>query len=311
VRRILDTYPTIELYITGSSSTLSSKQIATELRGRTLETYIEPLSFREFLRFTEQNIDWEIIDAVDSVKAQFFFIFDQYLRFGSLPEIVLAPDDRRIELIQGYFQTVVQKDICERYQIERDDVIKTILKLLINAQMITVSKLYNTLKSMGIAIGKTTLNEYLSHIEDSYFITLQHFFSPSMVNQLQYPRKVHCVDNGFYTALSTKFSFNHGRLFESTVYRLLKARHEDVFYFRDEKDREIDCVIVEQGQVRALYQVCYELSDVETQVREFKSLERTAKKFQCDTMGVISRDRTVILSAEHAHISVIPIWELF
>jgi len=39
------------IFITGSSSKLLSKEIATSLRGRSLSFKLFPLSFREFLKF--------------------------------------------------------------------------------------------------------------------------------------------------------------------------------------------------------------------------------------------------------------------
>src|SRR3989338_6978371 len=50
VRRVYDTITT-RIFITGSSSTLLSKEIATSLRGRTVSYEIYPLSFHEFLNF--------------------------------------------------------------------------------------------------------------------------------------------------------------------------------------------------------------------------------------------------------------------
>ena len=48
VRRVLDTEQ-LSVCVTGSSSRLLSKEIATSLRGRSLTTEIFPFSFKEFL----------------------------------------------------------------------------------------------------------------------------------------------------------------------------------------------------------------------------------------------------------------------
>ena len=60
---------------------------------------------------------------------------------------------RKLELLQSYFQTVVQRDIAERYKIDNDRALRTLLKLLLNSSYITISKLANSLKSMGIPVG--------------------------------------------------------------------------------------------------------------------------------------------------------------
>lgn len=56
IRRLYDTEK-CRIFVTGSSSKLLSKEIATSLRGRTLSYEIFPLSFREFLRSKGIGID--------------------------------------------------------------------------------------------------------------------------------------------------------------------------------------------------------------------------------------------------------------
>ena len=54
IRRMLDTYK-YTIFISGSSSKLSSQEISTELRGRSLTVELYPLSFKEFLTFKNQS----------------------------------------------------------------------------------------------------------------------------------------------------------------------------------------------------------------------------------------------------------------
>ena len=88
VRRILDIEP-IQIFITGSSSKMSSSELPTELRGRAWEVKVGPLTFKEFLRFKKVNINFEKITYVKDEMARFRFLFDEYLIFGSLPAVVL------------------------------------------------------------------------------------------------------------------------------------------------------------------------------------------------------------------------------
>jgi predicted AAA+ superfamily ATPase len=134
---------------------------------------------------------------------------------------------------------------------------------------------------LGIKIGKTTVNEYLSYIESSYFLTQLYLYSPSIINQLQYPRKPYLIDTGFFTSLSTKFSKNFSRLFENFVFWQLKLNQENIFYYQDRNKNEVDFVTFEEEKVKALYQVCYDLSDFETKEREIKSLDKAIKKLNC------------------------------
>lgn len=306
VRRILDT-ESVQLFITGSSSKMSSAELPTELRGRAWEVKIGPLTFREFLRFKKTSIDFQKAPYAKDEMARFRFLFDEYLIFGALPGVVLVSPEQKQELLQSYFQTVVQRDIAERYAIDNDIVLKTLLKLLLNSSYVTISKLTNSLKSMGTPVGKSTINNYLSYIESSYFMNELPIYSPVIINQLQYPRKVYFVDTGFMTALSTKFSKNMGRLFENAVFQRLIREHETVHYYRDDKGHEVDFALLEDGKTTAFYQVCYDVSDEETQVREVRSLVKAGEKLQCQNLNLVTLERvdTVKLPEEIKVISAI------
>lgn len=309
VRRILDNEQ-IKLFITGSSSKMSSFEIPTELRGRAWEKKIYPLSFSEFLHFENVAIDKEKIDWVDEEKAKFNFYFDEYLLNGGLPEIVLTAQEKKLELLQGYFQTVVRREIVERFKIKNEEGIKTVLKLLLNSTYVTVSKLYNSLKSMGLKIGKTTLNNYLSYIESSYFLKMLYFFSPSMLNQLQYPRKAYFIDNGFFTALSTKFSKNNGRLLENLVFWEFFKKGKEVFYYKDRMGNEVDFVIMKNGQPESLYQVSWDISDFETRERELKTLLRAGRKLGCNNLQIITTSGEGEMKGE-SRIELVNVREMF
>src|SRR5664279_1549702 len=135
VRRILDTED-VRIFITGSSSKMSSYELPTELRGRAWEIKISPLNFSEFLRFKQTTIDTEKMTYVQDEKARFHYLFDEYLKFGALPAVVLTTPEKKQELLQSYFQTVVQLEIGERFQVENDVALKTLLKLLLNSSYI-------------------------------------------------------------------------------------------------------------------------------------------------------------------------------
>ena len=289
VRRILDT-EAIQLFITGSSSKMSSSELPTELRGRSWEVKVKPLTFEEFLRFKKIPLDLEKIQYVKDDEAKIRFQYEHYLLFGGLPAVVLTSQEKKQELLQSYFDTVVGKDISERNKIENDLALRTLLKLLLNSNHITISKLHNTFKSMAIPVGKSTIDNYISYIKTSYFMNELHIYNRSVVNQLQYPRKVYFVDTGFITALSTKFSKNMGRLFENAVYNKLSLQNELMYYYKDENGNEVDFAVLEEGKTKALYQVCFDLNDEDTQKREIRSLIKAGEQLSCNNLNLLTLD---------------------
>lgn len=292
VRRILDN-ESVRIFVTGSSSKMSSAEFPTELRGRAWEINVHPLSFSEFLRFKHEALDFEKMVYVQDEEARFNFLFEEYLVYGGLPAVVLTDAGKKQELLQLYFQTVVQKDIAERYKIDNDIALRTLLKLLLNSSYITISKLHNNLKSIGIPVGKSTVENYLSYIETSYFMKELFIFNPVIINQLRYPRKVYFVDTGFMSALSTKFSKNMGRLLENMVFQKLSQLYGTMYYYKDDRDNEVDFVIFEDGKATALYQVCFDLTDEETRNREVHSLLKIGKKLHCSKLYIVTLHRDV------------------
>jgi len=138
-------------------------------------------------------------------------------------------------------------------------------------------------------VGKNTVGNYFSYLSSSYLFAPLPHFSFSLRHQMTRPQKAFFVDNGFITTLSTKFSQNTGRLLENLVACLLRTADKEIYYFQNErKTDEIDFVILKNGQPEELIQVCFDLSDRETQKREFGALLRTGKKLGCSNLKIIT-----------------------
>ena len=309
VRRIYDTTK-IRLFITGSNSKLSSRELPTALRGRALEIRVYPLSFTEFLRFKKITINHKALLHSPSEQAMAIKALREYLMYGGLPEVVLAPEEKKREIIQSYYQTVVQRDIIERYSVKNEEGLRALLRLLLNATIYTTSKLHNTLKSTGLGIGKATLQNYITYLETAYFLYSVPYFSYSVKDQLQYPRKIYVVDNAFLTALSTQFSKNHGRLYENLVFAELVRRHgkENIFYWKDYSGREVDFLIKQNEKVSALINVCYDLNDMETKEREIAGLQKAMEKFGIKQGLIISAELNGNEYTTDKQIRYIPLW---
>lgn len=271
-RRIFDTEANIWLIVSGSSSKISSREIPTELRGRAVEKQVYPLSFVEFGRFNPSEPD----------------SFRRYLTFGGLPAVVLAQEGEKRVLTQSIMETIVQRDLIDRYEISNEVALKNALSMLLNSSMVTVSKLYKSLKSIGTEVGKTTVNQFLHYFESAYFFKQLYLYTPSVRAKLQHPRKIYCIDNGFLTAMSVKLGPNYGRLLENFVYWQLYKKHGDnLHYYRDERG-EVDFCVLENGRAASLYQVCYDLSDLETRDREVHTLRRVGKRLGVGDLNLIS-----------------------
>ncbi|MBI3032071.1 ATP-binding protein [Candidatus Woesearchaeota archaeon] len=289
LRRIYDNQD-MHIFVSGSSSRMSEEEIPTELRGRFLEIKIFPLSFKEFLNFKELSFDFKLLDYSEKERPLILKALAEYLIFGGLPEITLIDENKKFELAQSYYATLIKRDIVERYNIKNEVSLKALLKLLLDSREYSISKSYNNLKSLGYEIGKSTLQKYISYIENSYFAFSVPIFSYKIKDQMQYPKKIYFIDNAFISSISTKFSNNFGRLYENIVAVELKRRKKECYYWKNAEKEEVDFVLKNDSKVNQLIQVCYDFSDPDTKKREIKVLLKASKDLKCKNLLLINQD---------------------
>jgi len=293
-----------KVFVTGSSSKLGLKEIPTELRGRTLNYTILPLSFREYLSFKEVTMD----DDLDSHKeVEINHLFDHYLVYGGFPELFDAGELERKEVIQEYFRTLVQRDLIERFNIKEEALLNSLVKLILNSLTISISKLTNTLKSMGFRCSKNTISNYITYMEKSFFLYQALFYSTKVKDQLQYPRKVYFIDSGFLKYLS--LNPDRSRSLENLVAVELKRRGYDLYYWRNTKGEEVDFVVLEneKSQVHQLIQVSYDISLPDTREREIRALKKGMKHFGLKQGIILTANQEESIIEGEFEINLIPI----
>ena len=298
LRRILD--KGFKIFVTGSSSKLGLKEIPTELRGRTLNYSILPLSFKEYLffkgiTFADMNSHKEI-----EINRQ----FDRYLVYGGFPELFDADDLECKEVIQEYFRTLVQRDLTERFNIREEALLSATVRLILNSLMISISKLANTLQSMGFRCSKNTISNYISYMEKSHFLYQALFYSTNVKDQMQYPRKIYFVDTGFLKYLS--LNPDKSRSLENLAAIELVRRGYDLYYWRNDKGEEVDFVVLENQKVSRLIQVSYDMSMENTRERELRALKKGMMHFGIKKGIILTANREESIKDRDSEIDVIP-----
>lgn len=289
------------VFLTGSSSKFLSKEVATQLRGRTLTYTLLPFSFREFLRAK----GFKPKKPLSSKKeARIKSLLLEYLTWGGFPQVVLEEDETiRGKLLSEYLDMVVYKDIVERYGIRNLHVMKLLIRSLMRSfsKEFSVHAFYNALKSQGISVGKGVLYEYLGYLEDSMSIFLLKKFSYSLrTSELSIP-KVYPVDAGFARIFS--FTPDIGRLMELTVLLELKRQDREVYYYKN--GREVDFVIVEKGRPAEMIQVTYARDGDDLKPREIEGLKKAGDRLNVERRTVITWD----YRDERDGIKFVPLWE--
>lgn len=285
VRSIMD-LESVQIFISGSSSKLLSKEISTVLRGRSLPYYIFPFSFKEFLKAKKLKIEKY---PSSSQRAKLMNSLAEYTNFGGYPEVVIYPEERE-KILKEILDVTIYRDIIERYKVKNTKLARLLLKQLILSTYFSVHGFYNYIKSLGIKVSKNTLYNYSEYFSDALIVILLRKFSKSYKETEQTKPKIYFIDNGLLYVNGVE---SRGRLMENLVLVEMVKRgfvpNENVFYYHKD-GHEVDFVLVERLKIKNLIQVCYNLDDTETKRREINGMMAAMKEFKIKEGLVITVD---------------------
>lgn len=278
VRRLHDS-KNAQLFLSGSSAKLLSKEIATALRGRSLSTEVWPYSFKEYLRATGVVVEDELFSLKkhDQLSQQLI----QYLNSGGFPEVPHYEPIERIQTLQEYIDVVIYRDIIERYGVKHPSLIKYLITFMLQniSRPFTINKFYQDIKGQGYQVAKDSLYDYVAHIEDAYLAFTVSFFDRSLRKVQANPKKIYAVDSGLVNAVSIGNNSNQGKLFENLIYLDLRRQGCQVNYYLTHEHRyEIDFVVQPLAGQPYLLQVCWDISDPDTRAREERALKQAEQE---------------------------------
>ena len=307
IRRLLDT-ENVQVYITGSSSKLLSTDIATSLRGRSLTTEIFPFSFTEFIKFhgffetTPDKFGSRTISILRKAIMDF-------LEIGGFPEVQGTEKNLRIEILQGYIDSVLLKDVIERHKISNVTVLKYLVQTIMNSPCgkFSINKFYNYLKSMSVKCTKNNLYEYLDHLIDAFLFYRVPIHSRSEKARLINPAKIYTIDTGLLNAMSFRNTSNYGPLLENMVFMHLRRNGYDTEYINTKAGYETDFFARHRVTDRIeLVQVCWDISDEKTFNREIRGLKSAMEEFSIESGTIVTWDDEASLDG---NINVVPVWK--
>ena len=305
IRRMYDTISK-NIFITGSNSKLLSSEIATSLRGRSLNFEIFPLSFREYLSFKDIEVDFYSSKSLAFIKnAQ-----ESFLKNGSFPEILFLEEIYANKTLQEYFNVLLYKDLAERYNITNTVALKFFLKRIISSstKQISINKIFNELKSSGIKIGKNTLYEFLEYVQNIYLALTLQKYDNSLINKELGEKKIYSIDIGLNNATEFRFSDDIGKSLENAVFLELKRKEFDIYYYRTSKS-ECDFLVFDKNTISDIIQVTFDMSDENTKKREIKGLIEACKNFDLKSGTIITFDSEDELIENGIKIKIIPFYK--
>ncbi len=289
-RRLLDT-ERVELFLSGSSAKLLSREVATSMRGRAVEALVHPFSFREVLR----HLGREPVTAAERLpKAQRSALerdLRAYLARGGFPEAAGVASTRdRLDLLRSYVDVALFRDVVERHGVSQPTALRWMVRHLLGnaAGTFSVTKLHGDLRSQGLQVAKDTLHAYLSHLEDAFLVRTVSLATDSERRRMVNPRKIYPIDPGLIPVFDRSGKANLGHALETCVLLELERRGAEVAYVRTTDGFEVDFLARFSDGRRELIQVCADLDAPSTRERELRALLAARKEHRRATSHVIS-----------------------
>lgn len=297
----------VKIFVTGSNAELLSSEFANILTGRHLQMSITPLSFAEFLKFKDMEVEPDKLWLVKNKNVLKNFALE-YLQLGGFPKIVLTKDELlRKELLSQYFTDIITRDIVNRRKVK--DVGKLENLALFYSTNFTRTYSFNKIKKViDFSVSLDSIHRFSHYLKDAFLIDFVPRFSYSLKDQMQTGRKVYFVDNGMHNAIAFKFSQNKGKLLENAVFHHLKRQKKEVYYFHEKQ--EVDFICKQGLEIVELINVCYNLGNKETLLRETSALLEAMRYFKLkESKIIIAEGDGEKITAEGFDIQIIPFYQ--
>ena len=273
VRRLLDEAES-EVFVSGSSAQLLSREVATSLRGRGWHVLMHPFGFDETLRHAGIAIPAQPAFAPRQERRLLEAEFTKWLSAGGFPEAQGLDPAPRARLLRDYVDVAILRDVVERHDVRNIAGLRSLVRhLLGNAgSLFSVEKFHRALKSQGIAIARDTVHQLLGYLEDCFLVRVVWMEAASERQRMVNPRKVYPVDTGLMPIFDRTGRANLGHALETAVLVELERRGMEVTYVKTADGYEVDFLARTPDGRRELIQVSADLGEESTARRELRAL---------------------------------------
>jgi predicted AAA+ superfamily ATPase len=286
----------VDIYITGSNSTLLSSELGTLLTGRYVSLEVSTLSFAEHLQFSK-----ELLGKVGETKAE----FSRYLARGGFPGLYAADyDDNQVaEIVGDMFHAIIARDVLTRHPVRNPELFERITRFALwnVGNVFSARSVADYMKSQRRTLSHNTVSEYLGYLEEAFIIARVRRNDLSRRRILATNEKFFAGDHGLVTALFAVAGSRVSGLLENIVYAELRRRGYSVTIGK-QGDKEIDFV-ADRSDERLYVQVAATILDDTTREREYAPLRAIADSYP---KYVLSLD-TLPLAADagiiHCHVA--------
>lgn len=245
LKLLADTFPTIQIIATGSSSFELANRSAEPLTGRALTFELYPLSYTEL---------GQVFNTAER-RAHLDFV----LRYGLYPDIAFAPEEDARTLLDNLSSRYLYKDVLEFENLKRADVLLRLLQLLALqvGQLVSYHELANALK-----ISNPTVERYIDLLEKAFVVFRLPPFSRNLRSEIGKKNKIFFYDTGIRNSIIQQYQpmdlrTDKGALWENFLVaeRLKRLQalgwRPNRYFWRTHEQVEIDYVEEREGQLNA------------------------------------------------------------
>ncbi|HEX3530060.1 MAG TPA: ATP-binding protein [Thermoanaerobaculia bacterium] len=313
VRRVLDSEK-VEIFLSGSSAALLSRELATAMRGRAWEVVIHPFSFEEYLRHHGHPVPGrpELLAAAERSAVERAFL--EYLTVGGFPEAQGHDTLTRHRLLSDYVDVAMLRDVVERHAVSNITGLRWMVRHLLGnaAGLFSVEKFYAALKSQGLSISKDTVHQLLGHLEDCFLVrTVWVDAEGSERRRMVNPRKAYPIDPGLIEVYDRTGRANLGHALETAVLLELERRRYEVTYVRTTAGYEVDFLARRPGGETVLMQVCADATGTEAGEREIRALAEAGRMYPSAEKLLLTATRDGLPAEVPSGVAVQPAYEWF
>ncbi len=292
-----------KIYVTGSNANLISREIATFLKGRSLETTISPFSFKEFLQLKGEKIN---ATSLLTKTAIILNQFDEYLQFGGFPEVINSDKSNKRVIAKNIYNLLFYKDLVAKY--DKNDYL---LKLVVNKITENITKEFSitSLSNKIIPIYKAstkTITDYFNILPEPFLTSNLYQYRVSFVIR-ESKRKTYLTDNSFI--FLNRIITDKSRLFENLVFNHLKRIYSNLFYYKTSNNKEVDFFIDDEHK-KLLIQASLSVKNIDTKNREIKALLKAMEELNIKTGFIYTYNESEKIKINTTTIIITPFWKV-
>lgn len=310
VRRVMEA-ERVEFVVSGSSARMLSREVHTSLRGRGMETVIRPFSFREFLRHRSEEPAKPVRQWAPAERSLVEKRFREFLMEGGFPEAQGLDKPLRVDLLQGYVDSVLFRDVVERHEITQVAALRWLVRQCLRnpAASFSVHRLTDDLRSQGLGVARDAVNAMLGHLIDAFLLSAVPMATESERKRNSNPRKIYPADPGLVHAFDASGRSNLGHALETAISNELERRRAEIGYVKSSAGLEVDFLARYRGGGEELIQVCASLRSPEAVARELRALEAAMKEYPRARSRLLVLDRDSAGEVESLGVEVLPAYQ--